>query len=143
MLMSARGQRFTARWKTPQYYSDFLDDFSTNPTTGALAVLSNEDAINQSIQNLIYTVPGERRGRNSIGSKVMSSMFDLGTPASLETLKATIISVIENHEPRVDSVTVDVDPTGLQNNYVTVTITYRPINLPQTVTLAFDLKRIR
>lgn len=141
--MSARGQRFTVRWKTPVYYSDFLDDFSTNPTTGALGTVVNENAINQAIENLVYTVPGERRGRNAIGSKVMSSLFDLATPLAIDTLKSSILSVIKNYEPRAEDLNVEVDTSGIQNNAISVVITYRPVNLPQTVSFSFDLRRVR
>lgn len=141
--MSARGQKFTVAWKTPVYYSDFLDTFATNPTTGALATVTNEDAISQAIQNLVETSPGERPGRNAIGSKVLSTLFDLATPASITLVGTTVKNVIQNYEPRATDVSVDVDTSDIMNNAVTVTVTYRPINLPQTVTFSFTLSRVR
>ena len=140
--MSTRGQKFTVQWRQPIYYADFMMDFSKNPDTGALATVTNEDSIGQSIRNLVETSFGERPGRNGIGSKVASSLFNPSTPFTLDVLRASVLSVIENHEPRADSVTVDAADQLLENA-VTVTVTYRPVNLPQTVTLTFDLKRIR
>ena len=143
--MSSRGQKFTVKWKTPVYYQDFLSDFSCNPTTGALRTVTNEDAINQSIMNLVMTRPGSRPGRNALGSKVLASLFDLAVPASLDILQSSIENVIQNYEPRVEDVVVVVDrsPDVLLHDEIQVTITYRPINLPQTVTFAFPLKRVR
>jgi phage baseplate assembly protein W len=143
--VSSRGQKFTVKWKTPVYYSDFLSAFSRNPTTGALGTVTNEDAINQSIMNLVMTRPGSRPGRNALGSKVLSSLFDLGTPASLDILQSTIENVIQNYEPRAENVVVVVDrsPDVLMGNEINVTVTYQPINLPQTVTFSFPLKRVR
>jgi phage baseplate assembly protein W len=123
--------------------SDFVDDFITNPTTGALATVTNEASINQSIRNLVLTSPGERPGRAAVGSKVLSSLFDPGTPFSMSVLQASIQNVIQNYERRVENVTVTIDDSGIQNNSVSITVTYQPINLPQTVTYSFDLQRVR
>lgn len=141
--MSARGQKFTVIWKTPVYYQDFLDDFSSNPQTGALATVTNEEAINLAIYNLVMTSQGERPGRAQVGSKVMGSMFDLAVPTSLDALRSSILNVIENFEPRATEVNVEVDPSGIPVNAVSVTITYRPVNLPQTVNTTFILTRVR
>ena len=133
------------RWRTPEYYSDFTDNFDRNPTTGALATVTNEDSINQSIRNLVLTRPGSRPGRNAIGSKVMSSLFDLATPATLDVLQSTIENVIANYEPRAENVVVTIDRSAatLMSSSISVTITYQPVNLPQTVSLSLDLKRTR
>lgn len=143
--MSARGQKFTVRWKTPQYYSDFQNDFATNPMTGALATLTNDSAIDQAIRNLVMTRPGSRPGRNSLGSKVMSSMFDLAQPATLDVIQSSIENVIANHEPRAENVVVTVDrsPEAMMSDTVTASVTYQPVNLPQTVTLIIPLRRVR
>ncbi len=142
--MSARGQKFTAKWKQPVYYSDFTNTFECNPTTGALATVTNVASINQSIRNLVFTPLGSRVGRNGLGSKTLSSLFDLAVPTSLNTLTNSIKEVIENFEKRATNVSVTViNPDQIQNNGVTVEITYTPINLPQTETFSLVLSRVR
>lgn len=141
--MSVRGQKFTALWRQVIYYSDFLSEFTTNPTTGALGIVTNEDAISTSIRNLVMTSPGERPGRSAIGSKVMGSLFDIGSPVALDALETSILEVIQNYEPRATSVQVKIDRNNIQDNSIFVTVSYRPINLPQVVTTSFTLQRVR
>lgn len=141
--MSARGQKFTVKWKTPIYYSDFVDTFTTNPTTGALATVTNEQSIEQSIKNIVLTSPGSRPGRNAFGSKVMSSLFGLGTPQTLDLLETSIRDAITSYEPRAQNVVVRVDPSTLPNDAVVVNVTFQPENLPQPVNFSFPLPRVR
>ena len=144
--MSARGERFTVKWRQPVYYSDFSDSFETNPTTGALQVLTNEESISASIESLVMTSPGERPGRNGIGSKVLSSLFaNLGMESDpqVEALRQSVMEVIQNHEPRAQNPRVVVDVSGIQDNEVRVSVSYRPINLPQVVEFTFSIQRVR
>jgi phage baseplate assembly protein W len=141
--MSARGQKFTVQWKTPIYYADFLDSFETDPQTGALAVVTNVDSIEQSIRNLVETDPGERPGRCSVGGKVRATLFSLGTPQDLELLQTTISDVIRVHEPRAQDPVVTVDQSTVQSDAVRATVEYTPINLPQRRRLALSLSRVR
>lgn len=141
--MSSRGTKFTAKWKTPQYYSDFLDTFDVNPTSGALATVTNTASIEQSVRNLVNTRPGSIPGRNVIGSKVANSLFDLATPASFGQLEQSIVDVIRNFEPRAENPSAQVDGSSLQENAVAVSVTYTPVNLPQAVTISILLDRVR
>lgn len=141
--MSARGQKFTVKWKTPVYYSDFLDSFATDPETGALATVTNVASIEQSIRNLVETIPGERPGRCAVGSKVRAALFNLGTPQALDLLQTTIQDVIRDYEPRATDASVSVDDSNLANDYVTVTVTYTPVNQPSAVSFSFPLVRVR
>ena len=50
--------------------------FEPNPVTGDLSVLTNERAINQSIKNLVQTIPGEAAFDHNVGSNARAYMFD-------------------------------------------------------------------
>lgn len=141
--MSTRGQRWTPTFRQPVYYRDFSDDFRTNPTSGSLATVTNVESIEQSITNLVLTPTGSRPGRCSVGSKVQSMLFDLGTPGSIDALEASIKDVIDNFEPRATAVTVSVDKSTVMNNAVSAKVTYRPINQPQVETINLSLVRAR
>lgn len=142
--MSTRGQRWTPTFRQPVYYRDFVDAFTTNPTSGSLAVATNVESIKQSIVNLVRTPLGSIPGRCSVGSKVDSSLFDLGAqPATIDALRGSILEVIQNFEPRATNVAVSIDTANLIDNEVTITVTFTPINLPQVETLNFPLRRVR
>jgi hypothetical protein len=70
-------------------------------------------------------------------------MFSLGTPQELDLLQTTILDVIRNYEPRAQAPTAEVDASDLGSNAVTVTVSYKPVNLPGRVSFSFPLSRVR
>jgi phage baseplate assembly protein W len=140
--MSGRGDRYTIEWKKPEFYSDFLLDFSLNPTTGNLATVTNEDSISQAIRFLVLTMNGEVPGKSEIGSKVMGSLFGNRTPLIDQTIINSIEETIRNCEPRASNVRVTLNPIDDENS-ISITIEYQPINIPQTVSFSFIIRRNR
>ena len=85
--------------------------------TNDILVLKNADAIKKSVRNIVQTIPSERFFNPIFGSEVKNSLFefvDFGTASLLEN---QILIAIENYEPRVDNVQVDVDPRADQNAF--------------------------
>jgi phage baseplate assembly protein W len=139
----ARGDRFTATFKKPVYYRDFLLDFSLNPTTGNLTVVENEEAIKRSIRLLVLTQCGEVPGDSTIGSRVMSSLFDNdGNQNLAHQVAETVTEVIQNHEPRALRPRVELGD-GPDLNSVSMTIYFTPINVPEEVSFSLILRRVR
>ena len=46
--------------KNPEFFSDFLTDFTKTPFGNQLGRVTNEKSVNQSIKNLIFTNLNER-----------------------------------------------------------------------------------
>ena len=95
--------------------------FDPHPVTKDLAILKNENAIRRSVRNLVETIPTERYFNSLLGSDVRSSLFefiDFGTASEIEE---QIQTTIENFEPRVANLQVQVDPQP-DNNTFEVTI---------------------
>ena len=105
------GQRVSRSFK------DISLSFDPHPITKDLPVHKNENAILRSVRNLVQTIPGERFFNPLLGSSVYESLFDLVDFGTSSLIEQEIITTIENFEPRVNNVQVQVDPRPDQNNF--------------------------
>ena len=102
-------------------FKDISLSFDPHPVTKDLPILKNANAIVRSVRNLVETIPTERYFNSLLGSDVRSSLFDFvdfGTAAEIEE---QIRTTVENFEPRVDNLQVEVNPQP-DNNTFEVTI---------------------
>ena len=123
-------------------YSDLNKDLTQNPITGDIALKINEDAVKDSLRNLIMTDKGERLFQPELGSDVRKSLFDNMTPAIIKMLEQNVRNVINNFEPRATIVEVEVVPE-YDNHRVKIKITFYVINVQTPVTVTVFLERIR
>lgn len=107
-------------------FKDISLSFDPHPVTKDLPVLINQRAIIRSVRNLVETIPNERFFNPSLGSNVRSSLFDFVDYATASTIQDQIVEVINNYEPRVTNVIVQVDPIPDLNEFE-VTITFEII----------------
>ena len=83
-------------------YSDFDFRFTPNLNTGDISIQTDNDAIKQSIINILTTNQGERPFLPSFGSDLLSyPLFENFNSVTRETLRQNITFAIENWEPRV------------------------------------------
>jgi phage baseplate assembly protein W len=104
-------------------FKDISLSFEPHPVTKDLPILKNESAITRSIRNLVQTIPNERFFQPLLGSNVRSSLFDFVDYGTATVVKDQILTTIENFEPRVNNVVVEVDPDP-DNNTFEVTVIY-------------------
>ena len=102
-------------------FKDISLSFQRHPVTNDIAVLKNADAIKRSVRNLVQTIPNERFFNSTIGSEVKNLLFenapgfiDFGTAAIIEK---QILTTIENYEPRVTNLEVNVEPRPDTNEF--------------------------
>ena len=107
-------------------FKDISLSFEPHPVTKDLSVLKNERAIMRSIRNLVETIPTERFFNPLLGSNVRSSLFEFVDYGTAGLIKDQIETTIYNFEPRVDSVSVDVNPIPDLNQF-DITVTYNII----------------
>ena len=105
------GQRVSRSFK------DISLSFDPHPITKDLPVLKNANAIRRSVRNLVQTIPGERFFRPNLGSSVYESLFDLMDFGTASLIESEIITTLDNFEPRINNVRVQVDPRFDQNNF--------------------------
>lgn len=123
-------------------YSDMFNDFVINPVTGDLAKKTNEDAVKQSIRNLILTGRGERPFQPDVGSDIYQMLFENITPDTLNLLETMISETIENFEPRCELVEVSVTSL-VDSNDLNARIVFSLINSNNEIELITPLTRAR
>lgn len=138
----AIADKYRAAKPKTEFYSDFTTNLTPHPDTKDLVRMTNEEAIKRSIRNLILTDEYERPFQPSIKSNVKRTLFENVSPQSAEALKSAIIETIENHEPRVNLIDVEVMANEDRYNYA-VNITFYTINNPTPITYNITLFRVR
>ena len=71
----SKTQTLTANTIKSVVYSDFFTDFSRHINTGQLNKKTNEDAVKQSVRNLLLTNHYERPFQPQIGSNLKQLLF--------------------------------------------------------------------
>ena len=84
--------------------------FTPHPITKDLPILKNENAIKKSVRNLIQTIPTERFFNSVLGSEVRDSLFEFVDFGTASVIQSQILITLENFEPRIENVTVEVQP---------------------------------
>lgn len=125
-----------------EHYSDFLDGFNVDIVKKDLLRVTNEEAVKESIRNLLLTNKGERLYDSGIGSNIRSILFENFTPSMESVLADLVKTTIENHEPRAKIINVYVD-SSVDDHYVVVTIIFAVINKEEPITFELILNRIR
>ena len=96
--------------RTSRAFKDISLSFSPHPVTKDLTILKNENAIKKSVRNLVQTIPTERFFNSAIGSEVRDSLFEFVDFGTASVIQNQIQITLENFEPRIDNVTVEVQP---------------------------------
>ena len=132
------------RIRTPkrELYADFHKDFFLNPVSEDLARKINEEAIKESLRNLLLTDRGERLFQPQVGSNIRQMLFENMTPDTIVIIREEIKDTITSHEPRCNLISVDVI-AALDNNSVMVRIQFSVINSETPVDLNVTLNRVR
>ena len=104
-------------------FKDISLSFSPHPVTKDLPILKNESAIRRSVRNIVETIPSEKFFNPDFGSDVYRSLFDFVDFGTANEIQEQIKTSVENFEPRVDNVRVEVDPRPDENEFE-VTIIY-------------------
>ena len=89
-------------------FKDINLSFKRHPVTNDLVVIKNEDAIKQSVKNIIFTILGEKPFLPLFGSKLNSALFELDTNFNETKISDEISSVLLNNEPRISNILVSV-----------------------------------
>jgi len=98
-------------------FKDISLSFEPHPVTKDLPILKNERAITRSIRNLVETIPTERFFNSLLGSEVRSSLFEFVDYGTASVIQTQIETTINNYEPRVNNVRVEVDPQPDDNSF--------------------------
>lgn len=106
-----------AEQRISRSFKDISLSFVPHPVTKDLQVLKNENAIRRSVRNIVETIPTERFFNSLLGSDVRDSLFEFVDFGTASVIQSQILVAIENFEPRVDNVVVEVNPQPDQNSF--------------------------
>lgn len=123
-------------------FTDLDFNFTSHPKTSDVTLKNDEEAIKQSIKNLILTRNYERPFRSEIGSQINSLLFEPVSLLLISMLEQTIKDVIYNFEPRVVIIDVTVDFKEEYNQLI-VYIVFKIKNTMQPVSVSVILERTR
>ena len=98
-------------------FKDISLSFDPHPITKDLPVLKNEAAIRRSVRNIVQTIPTEKSFNPLFGSDVRGSLFEFVDFGTASVISDQIQISIENFEPRVDNLQVEVFPRPDQNEF--------------------------
>lgn len=104
-------------------YRDFNMTFNANPNSRDFGAVKNDNAIKQSVMNLVKTAVGERPFQNNVGSRVTALLFEPYDVFTGEAIKDEIYSTLNKLEPRISVKGVDVRD-GYDTNEIEVKVRY-------------------
>lgn len=135
-------QLITPRLKKRDLYSDVHKDLTVNPISDDLAVKRNEEAVKESIKNLILTDKGERLMQPLIGGNIRAMLFENNTPAVIKMIQEQVRTTIETYEPRCSLIDVNV-LSMIDDNTVKIDIYFYINNIAEPISLTVFLERTR
>ena len=115
--------------RSSRVYKDLNLNFTRNPVTGDVAIVTDVNAVKRSIRNLLLTNHYERPFHPEIGSDIPALLFENFGPITGNQLSRNIEEMILNFEPRARVETVECFPVPDSNRY-DVRIYFYVENLP-------------
>lgn len=127
---------------TPLYYFDISKigkDFTGNKD---ILILTNEQAVAESVKNIISTEPGERVWYPDFGCSLSEFLFEPIDVITATIMKNTIINAISKFETRIENLAVDIIEEPDLETY-TFNISFNMKTSTNTQTLTLELHKIR
>lgn len=128
--------------RNTRIFSDLDLNFTAHPVTKDIALRYDENAIKTSLRNLILTSNFERPFHSEIGSPIKRLLFEPASPMLAVIIKRAIIDTVNNFEPRVQLLNVDVN-VATDSNAIRVTIEFKIVNTERPLSLDIVLERTR
>jgi len=126
-----------------QRYTDIDFGFRPNPNTGDIALKRDEQAVKQSVVNILLTNRGERPFDPDFGANIRNQLFENFDPIVKQLIDDDIRAALRNYEPRVRVLNVQVDAKPDQNS-IDISVEFEIQSPEQTVTTVnFSVERLR
>jgi len=128
--------------QSTRQYKDIDLNFTAHPITGDVVRKVGDDAIIQSMKNLLSTSKYERMFQPRLYSNLRQHLFEPIDNITSSAIENEIRSTIDNFEPRVELYEVNATP-DYDNNGYSVTMSFFIQNRADPITIEFFLERIR
>lgn len=130
MRVDRQGQRdfLGVGWRFP---------VATDPATGDIALSAYARDIKEAIRIILLTAPGERVMRPRFGCGIHDLVFEEMSTTVLFAVEAAVRDALTVYEPRIDLISVAVDPIGALDGVLLIAIDYRVRRTNQTDNLVY------
>tara|TARA_Y100001972_G_scaffold120124_1_gene162214 strand:- start:245 stop:649 length:405 start_codon:yes stop_codon:yes gene_type:complete len=128
--------------KNERSFSDLDLNFNIHPTTKDINKFKNENAVINSVKNLVLTNHYDRPFQPELGSNLKRLLFEPVDNVTAALIEREIETTIINFEPRVELKSIEASGFPDENGYKVV-ITFFLINNPSPITVDFFLERVR
>lgn len=92
---------------------------------GAIALAHDEHDVDQAIQLILGTAPGERSMRPDFGCGVHDFVFDTVDASTVGRMETEIRAALARWEPRIEVLTVEFDLSHVDEGELAIDIGYR------------------
>lgn len=123
-------------------YSDLDLDFKTHPVTSDVTKILNDEAVKRSVRHLLLLQKYEKPFHPEIGSRVVDLLFEPLTSITASLIRNAITETINNNEPRVSILFLQVTPMFDENGF-RVFLQVRIENQIDPVTIELFLEKLR
>lgn len=134
--------KITPMSKKREIYSDFTKDLYLNPVSYDVSRKTNEEAVKESIKNLLLVNRGERLFQPNIGADIIKLLFENFTPATTKIIKEQVRETISLYEPRAELLDVSLIFSPDQNA-AQIQIAFNITTSEDPVTLNVIVERLR
>lgn len=124
-------------------YSDVDFSFRLIPVSNALALKKDEEAVKQSVVNILSTNRGERPFLPYFGANIRAYLFENFDNVTANLVEDEIRTALANYEPRVRVTNVEVNARP-DNNSLRITLEFDIVS-PREVSTSVDfvVERLR
>jgi phage baseplate assembly protein W len=123
-------------------YTDFKKNLEISPVSLDITLVKDEEAVKESIKNLILTNRGERLMQPLIGGNINAMLFENITPATLTLIEDQVRTTLDLYEPRAELIDV-IASSNIDDNMVNVRIVFYVKNSQQPISVDVFLERTR
>jgi phage baseplate assembly protein W len=132
----------TVTTQTTRQFKDLDLSFNIHPVIKDINKHVDEQAVINSLKNIILTNHYEKPFNPDYGSNIRALLFENIDSITAITLEREILQTIENFEPRVSVSKVTAVP-DFDNNGYSIKLDFFIINLSNPITIQFLLQRVR
>ncbi len=132
----------TVTTQTTRQFKDLDLSFNIHPVKKDINKHVDEQAVINSLKNIILTNHYEKPFNPDYGSNIRALLFENIDSITAITLEREILQTIENFEPRVSVFKVTAIP-DFDNNGYSIKLDFFIINLTNPITIQFLLQRVR
>jgi phage baseplate assembly protein W len=130
------------RARNQELYTDFKTTFDVHPGSNDLIALRDEDAVKQSVINIIKTSRYERPFQPNFGCLITDLLFENQDFQTVRMARRVILDAIALYEPRAKVLSVVVSPTPDENG-LEIAVVFSLINNQTPITLQLVLTKVR